>query len=73
MQAGKIIRAQVKELENQAELIELIRASSKTEGGRMTQSGREFIAWAKKWELRQTDVAKILDISAGAVSNHYNN
>lgn len=71
MSAGKIIRMQVKNLELEVKLVEEIRSAAKTEGGHLTDFGRGFIALAKDAEMKQALVAKILDISAGAVSNHY--
>ena len=45
---------------------------SKTAGGRLTEYGREFIALNKRHGVRQIDVAHMLDITPGAVSQHYN-
>lgn len=72
MDPGRIIRSQVKVLEAAAEPLSLIRELAKTEGGRLTDYGKDFIAVQKKHGVKQALVAKMLDISAGAVSQHYN-
>lgn len=72
MSPGRIIRKQLKVMENEIGLLESLRDEAKTEGGRMTQFGRELIALAKAKGLKQSLVAKLLDITPGAVSHHYN-
>jgi predicted GNAT family N-acyltransferase len=71
MEAAKIIRRQVKILESDAELVAQLRLLAKTEGGHMTEFGREIIASAKDNSVKQAFVAKLLAISPGAVSQHY--
>lgn len=71
MEAGKTIRRLVKLLESEAGLVEELRAHAKTDGGRMTEFGRDFIACCRRADVKQAFVARLLDISAGAVSQHY--
>lgn len=72
MSATRIIRKQLKVLEGQLELIEGLRDLAKTDGGRMTDFGRALIAAAKDANVKQAYVARLLEISPGAVSQHYN-
>lgn len=72
MSEGSIIRRQLKALETKAELIDFIRGKCKTDGGRLTESGRMFMAMARAGGWKQSTVAEILDISQGAVSQHFN-
>ncbi len=72
MNPGRIIRGQIKVLEAAAEPLNQIRELAKTEGGRLTEYGKDFIAMQKKHGVKQSQVARMLDISAGAVSQHYN-
>jgi Mn-dependent DtxR family transcriptional regulator len=67
-----MIRMHLKSLEKQADLIEELRDMTKSEGGRLTHFGREFIRIARQNELQQSFVAKLLDITPGAVSQNYN-
>lgn len=71
MGPGGIIRRQLRTLEAKASLVDFIRDECKTEGGRLTESGRLFIAMAKAGGWKQSTVATILDITPGAVSQHY--
>lgn len=71
MDAWKIIRGQVKQLEAEAGLVSELRVLAKTDGGRMTEFGREIISSAKKNGIQQAFIAKLLAISPGAVSQHY--
>jgi hypothetical protein len=71
MDAGKIIRRQVKFLENKASLVDELQTLAKTNGGRMTAFGRELIESAKNNDVKQAFIAKLLGISPGAVSQHY--
>lgn len=72
MSEGTIIRRQLKALEAKAELVEFLRGQCKTDGGRLTESGRMFMAMAKAGGWKQSTVAAILDITPGAVSQHFN-
>jgi hypothetical protein len=67
-----MIRIHLKSLEKQAKLVGDLRELAKSEGGRLTLFGRELVRLAKQNEVQQSFVAKLLDISAGAVSQHYN-
>jgi len=72
MSATRIIRKQLKVIELQLALLDEFRDLAKTEGGRMTEFGRAFIAAAKDAEVKQAFVARLLEISPGAVSQHFN-
>jgi hypothetical protein len=72
MDAAKIIRRKLKELEGELSLLSGLREHAKTDGGRMTPFGRELLVAAKEAGLKQSYVAKLLGITPGAVSQHYN-
>ncbi|ESQ92702.1 hypothetical protein ABAC460_02415 [Asticcacaulis sp. AC460] len=72
MSAFKIIRSQLKIIETEAGLLALLRIYAKTDGGRLTDFGRDLISSAKRSGIKQADIAKLLDLSPGAVSQHYN-
>ena len=67
-----MIRMHLKALEKDAELVSELRQHAKTEGGRLSLFGREIVRLAKQNDIKQAFVAKLLDITAGAVSQHYN-
>lgn len=69
---AKIIRRHLKRLEKEAELVTELRRYSKTDGGRLTEFGKVVVALAKDHSLKQAFVAKLLHLSPGAVSQHYN-
>jgi hypothetical protein len=70
-----LIRTLTQQLEDQLEeevyLIEEFRRLSKTKGGRLTQLGKHFLIFAKENDMKQSYVAKLLDITPGAVSQHF--
>jgi len=68
---GNMIRLHLKSLERDVDSLAELRRLSKTEGGRLTDVGRDFLRFAKRMELKQSFVAKLLDITPGAVSQHY--
>jgi len=70
-EAGRNIRKQLKVLEGAAEAAEQIRAEAKRESGRLTPFGRDLLAIGKKNGIQQAIMARLLDVSAGAVSQHY--
>jgi len=72
MGEASIIRRQLRTLEAKAELIDFIRGQCKTEGGRLNEAGLMFMAMAKAGGWKQATVAAILDITPGAVSQHFN-
>lgn len=71
MSEGRIIRKHLKALEAKAELVDFIREQCKTEGGRLSESGLAFIAMAHAGGWKQATVAVILELTPGAVSQHY--
>ena len=71
-EAAKMIRVHLKELEKEANLMDELRDHAKTEGGRLTMFGRELVRAARQNGIQQAFVAKLLGITAGAVSQHYN-
>jgi hypothetical protein len=66
-----MIRLHLKSLERQADLVSELREYAKTEGGRLKLFGRELVRLARQNDLKQAFIAKLLDISPGAVSQHY--
>ena len=71
MEDAKIIRRHLRRLEQEAALVAELRGYSKTEGGRLTEFGKLAVALAKDHNLKQAFVARLFDISPGAVSQHY--
>ncbi|MCW1431581.1 hypothetical protein [Novosphingobium sp. JCM 18896] len=72
MSPTRIIRKQLKAIEAELELVDGLRDLAKTEGGRMTEFGRALLVAAKDAEVKQSFMARLLGISPGAVSQHYN-
>ena len=72
MEDAKMVRRHLRNLEKNAGLVEEFRGLAKTEGGRLTPFGRGVLASAKSNGVKQAIVARLFDISAGAVSQHYN-
>jgi hypothetical protein len=72
MSPTRIIRKQLKAIEAELELVDSLRDLAKTEGGRMTEFGRALLAAAKDAEVKQSFMARLLNVSPGAVSQHYN-
>lgn len=68
---GRAVRRWIRELEGIREVIEQLRADAKTDGGKMTQFGRDVLWAAKKNGIKQAHMARLLDITPGAVSQHY--
>ena len=67
------IRRYLKLMENEVSLIIELRELAKTDGGRMTKFGKDLIALVRdETDAKQAFVAKLLDITPGAVSQHYN-
>lgn len=74
MDEVRIIRREVKRLEEKAKLVETLRVYGKTSGGgRLSPFGRAMLVAARAHGVKQADMAKLLGITAGAVSQHYNN
>jgi hypothetical protein len=69
---GKAIRKLVLALESKAAPIDEFRQAAKTEGGRMSDFGREILGAAKRNGVQQSLMARVLGITPGAVSQHYN-
>jgi hypothetical protein len=69
----EIIRREVLKLKRTAAPVSELRDICKTEGGRLTVAGRDFIRWAKKSKaVSQATVARVLDVTPAAVSRHWN-
>ncbi len=72
MDAIRSIRRRLKEVEGALRLLEELREASKTDGGRMTEFGKAVLAAARDAGLKQSFMARLFEISPGAVSQHYN-
>lgn len=73
MTPRKIIMRELKKLEADASLLEILREHAKTaSGARLSPFGKAFLSAARDAGIKQADMARILDITAGAVSQHYN-
>jgi hypothetical protein len=64
------LHQQIRELEKDAELIRSIRASAKTDGGRLTQFGKDFLHACVNNGIPQSSISKLLDITSAAVSQN---
>lgn len=73
MNPRKLIIRELNRLEAEAALLELLRTYAKTESGaRLSEFGTAMLAAGKRAGIKQRDMAKILEITPGAVSQHYN-
>ena len=72
MDAIRSIRRKLREVEAALQLLEGLREAAKSDGGRMTEFGRVLLAGARDAGLKQSFMARLLEISPGAVSQHYN-
>ncbi len=66
-----IIRKNVMKLARKAKPVEDLREAVLTEGGRLTDFGREVVSAAKKHGVKQALIADLFDISRSAVSQNY--
>ena len=68
----KMIKQDEAEHQLARELVNMIRDSAKTDGGRLTEYGRNFIKLCNDNGWKQSDIARILEITPGAVSQNLN-
>jgi DNA-directed RNA polymerase specialized sigma subunit len=67
----KIILREVRRLEESQALLELLRLHSKNDTGtRLSEFGRAILSASKDTDLTQGQIAKILQITTSAVSQH---
>lgn len=64
------LHEQVKEVEESASLIDVLRSYAKNESGNLTEFGKNFIKICRESDFQQVTIAKILAISQGSVSQH---
>jgi len=69
-QLCKKIQQHAKRNEEDAGLIHIIREKAKTDSGRLTDFGRNFIVSSMQTGMRQIDIAKILDVTPSAVNQN---
>ncbi len=69
---AKIIRRYLRNMEKEVGLVHELRGYSKTDGGRLTDFGKSFVRLSRDSGLKQAWVARLLGITPGAVSQHYN-
>jgi hypothetical protein len=68
----KIIMREVRKLEAAEDMLEILRTHAKNETGtRLSAFGAAFLSAARDAKIKQADMARILDITPGAVSQHY--
>ena len=70
----KIILREVKRLEIDADLLATLRHYAKNESGtRLSAFGKAILraGFESRDEIKAADIAKLLEITAGAVSQHY--
>lgn len=65
------LHQQIKELEKSADLLRILRDHAKGDGGRLTTFGKDFVHACANSNISQSSVAKILDVTASAISQHY--
>jgi len=65
---ARSIKAEVKNLEKQVELVKALRLASRTEGGHLTEFGSHFCDLCLTHGIRVSVVAKIVDMSYSAIS-----
>lgn len=70
--AGKQIRKLVQSLEREAATAAELREWALSDGGRLTAFGVELIELAKEHEIPQSVMARVLNLSASAISRRYN-
>ena len=69
----KIIMREVRRLEGDVALLDILRDHSKNESGtRLSAFGKALLLAGRDCGIKQADMARILDITPGAVSQHYN-
>ena len=74
MSPRKIILRELKRLEVDAELLANFRSYAKNEGGtRLSKFGKAVLraGFESRDEVKAADIARFLEITAGAVSQHY--
>lgn len=70
--SGRIILRELRKLEADVALLGILRAHAKTESGaRLSDFGKALLAAGKSSGIKQADMARLLEITAGAVSQHY--
>lgn len=62
------IRQQLEKLEAEAELVDIIRSRGKSEGGKLTDFGKDFVHICVEHGIPNGETAKILDVTTGAIS-----
>ena len=62
------IRQQLVKLEAEAELVDVIRSNGKSEGGKLTDFGKDFVHICIEHGIPNRDIAKILEVTPGAIS-----
>ncbi|MFM5907157.1 MAG: hypothetical protein ACKOPO_06180 [Novosphingobium sp.] len=69
----KIILRELRRLEHDVALLEILREHAKNESGtRLSDFGKALLSAGKDCGIKQADMARILDVTPGAVSQHYN-
>ncbi len=68
---SKIIRQQVKALEEAAAPVSAVRARAKKDTGRLTDFGKDLLRTGKKHSIPQAEMARLLGITPAAVTPYY--
>lgn len=72
MNPVKEMRKQLRVVEKEFDILLRLRAEAKTEGGRLTEFGQLIVSAGREANVPQELLAKLLDLSPGAVSQRYN-
>jgi hypothetical protein len=68
---SKIIRQQVKVLEEAAAPIAAVRSRAKKDTGRLTDFGKDLLRTGKKHGIPQAEMARLLGITPAGVTPYY--
>ena len=72
MTPRKIISRELRKLEKDVALLDVLRQHAKNDSGtRLSDFGKALLAAGRESGIKQADMAEILDITRGAVSQHY--
>ena len=64
------LRLAVRKIEAEAQLLEGLRDYAKSESGRLTPFGKNFVAICVEAQIPQSEIAKILGVTGSAISQN---
>ena len=66
----KALQQHIARLEESDSMLLLIQSKAKTEGGRLTEFGKDFVVGCHKNHLKVGEIAKILDVTSSAITQN---